>query len=172
MENKKKFISPSGALLAVVCFFMPWIKISCMDKTQYFSGAELARDHGQHIFWLLLACAIVMLLVFAVGFYKRRLDLAKPIVLVCAVSGLVILLFKYLDSGKGIKTDMGVIRPEDLGLSVSFGMVGTAIGFVVALVGTFFLKREMDAPTDSMPAPTKENADLQLPDHGDDKPAG
>jgi energy-coupling factor transporter transmembrane protein EcfT len=144
MKNKKKFISPSGALLAILCFFMPWIKISCMGEAQYFSGAQLASEHGQHIFWALLACAATILVVFVVCKYRKRLDIARPIVMLCAATGILILLFRYFDSSKEIKTDMGVIRMQDLGITVEFGIVGTFIGFVLALAGTFFLTRDTD----------------------------
>ena len=40
-------------LIVLICFFLPWIQVSCGPTKDTVSGIDLARD-GSHALWLYL----------------------------------------------------------------------------------------------------------------------
>lgn len=44
-------INLSAALIGVVCFFLPWVQVSCSGAKDTLSGLDLARN-GQTLLWL------------------------------------------------------------------------------------------------------------------------
>ena len=138
-EDKIGFLTPTGAAFAVICFFLPWVEVSCDRRTRIsISGADMARNDG--IFWLVLGAALVILASFFYFRSQKQLIQARPIVIFSSLVGLGVLLFKFFDFSKGTQILGRTIRPEDLGLSIQFGGVGTLLGFVLALIGCAFLE--------------------------------
>jgi len=50
METLRR-INLSAALIALVCFFLPWVQVSCGGAKDTLSGLDLARN-GQTMLWL------------------------------------------------------------------------------------------------------------------------
>jgi len=145
VEDKRGFLTPAGAAFALICFFLPWVEFSCDGKTRTsFSGVDIARYDG--IFWLVLVAAIVILMAFFYFRNQKQLIHARPIVALSSVAGLGVLIFKVINFFKGTQVLGQTIRPEDVGLSIQFGVIGTLIGFVLALIGTAFLEPVSDPP--------------------------
>ncbi|HVS20316.1 MAG TPA: hypothetical protein VHD88_00635 [Pyrinomonadaceae bacterium] len=44
-------INLSAALIGLVCFFLPWVQVSCAGAKDTLSGLDLARN-GQTLLWL------------------------------------------------------------------------------------------------------------------------
>jgi len=44
-------INMSAALIGLVCFFLPWVQVSCAGAKDSLSGLDLARN-GQTLLWL------------------------------------------------------------------------------------------------------------------------
>jgi hypothetical protein len=44
-------INLSAALIGTVCFFLPWVQVSCAGANDSLSGLDLARD-GRTLLWL------------------------------------------------------------------------------------------------------------------------
>jgi hypothetical protein len=44
-------VNLSAALIGLVCFFLPWVQVSCAGAKDTMSGLDLARD-GQTLLWL------------------------------------------------------------------------------------------------------------------------
>jgi hypothetical protein len=44
-------INLSAALIGTVCFFLPWVQVSCAGANDSLSGLDLARD-GRMLLWL------------------------------------------------------------------------------------------------------------------------
>ena len=44
-------INLSAALISLVCFFLPWVQVSCAGAKDTLSGLDLARN-GQTLLWL------------------------------------------------------------------------------------------------------------------------
>ncbi|PWT81207.1 MAG: hypothetical protein C5B44_04145 [Acidobacteria bacterium] len=83
--HKVKKVRLSAALVVLLCFFMPWIQVSCGSAKDSISGIDLARDN-QSLLWLI---PILIVATLVVGFFIRlrgNLDLGS---LLGFASGLV-----------------------------------------------------------------------------------
>jgi hypothetical protein len=151
VASRFPFLTPSGAGLAAICFFMPWVRFDCMGAQKTLSGADLANREA--VFWLALAAAVAIL---AAVFYFRSqgaLEKARPVVWIASLAGMGLLLVKYFSFSGGEKTPFGSITPKDIGLSIQPGAVGVLIGFALALIGVGGLKSEgTGAPGQAPPA--------------------
>ena len=134
---RKVFLSPAGAVLAFICFFMPWVKFSCGGVTRSSSGADIGGA-----LWLVPLAAAVILVAFFVLRGQKRVHRAKPFVIVSALVALAIMLIRYQNFVSEMKTQFGITRPEDIGLKIEFGAIGTVIGLAVALIGALTLTEE------------------------------
>lgn len=45
-------INSSAAIIALICFFLPWVQVSCAGARDTMSGLDLAR-HGHGTLWFL-----------------------------------------------------------------------------------------------------------------------
>ena len=82
MENTRK-ASISAALIVVVCFFLPWIQVSCAGAKDSLSGVDLARDHG--MLWLI---PVLMLLAAVLNFIVRQRSRLDVPALIAFIAGL------------------------------------------------------------------------------------
>ena len=83
MENRGATISM--ALIALICFFLPWVQVSCGASESRLSGIDLARD-GHNGLWLI---PLLMLLVLFLGIVRAWKDKSELSALVSFVAGLV-----------------------------------------------------------------------------------
>lgn len=144
---KKVFLSPAGAVLALICFFMPWVKFSCGGVTRSSSGADIGGA-----LWLVPLAAAVILVAFFVLREQKRVHRAKPFVVGSALVALATMLVRYQNFMSEMKTQLGISRPEDIGLKIEFGAIGTVIGLAMSLIGAFTLTEEGS----SVPSPSAE----------------
>ncbi|HEV8369513.1 MAG TPA: hypothetical protein VGQ39_16275 [Pyrinomonadaceae bacterium] len=75
----------TAGLIVLVCFFLPWIQVSCGASKDTASGVDLARD-GSHGLWLI---PLLMLALLFFGFAKAWKERHELTALVSLVSGLV-----------------------------------------------------------------------------------
>src|SRR5215831_10771741 len=76
-------INISAALIALICFFLPWEQVSCGGARDSLSGLDLAR-HDYSLLWLV---PLLMVAVFVVAFLRRRGEAQRLFSLVSIVSG-------------------------------------------------------------------------------------
>lgn len=132
-NDSKVILTPSGAGIAAICFFLPWMKISCMGETKYVSGADIGG-----ILWAVFIAAL--LIIMAVMFYKNKNEIhkAKAVVSISSLAALLIIFFKF---GHffilGEETALGRIKPKDVGMTIHIGSIGTVIGFILSLIGIY-----------------------------------
>jgi hypothetical protein len=74
----------TAALIVLICFFLPWIQLSCGGTRETASGIDLAR-HGSGALWL-IPLLMLALLFLGLKVWKQDRHLS---VLVSLVSGLV-----------------------------------------------------------------------------------
>lgn len=129
--DRRCFLTPSGAGIAAICFFLPWVKLSCAEKT--FSGADIGG-----IFWIVFIAALTILGFFFFFKANKRIDMIKPAVVISAVVALGILIWKFFELQSGVKTDFGRVTAKDIGMEIQFGAVGTVIGFIISYIGSLF----------------------------------
>src|SRR5256885_12332336 len=54
-------LTPSLAAFVLICFFLPWLQVSCLGLKDSASGFDLARRNDQEL-WLVLAAMLPVLL--------------------------------------------------------------------------------------------------------------
>jgi hypothetical protein len=83
MDSKR--ITISMALIAVICFFLPWVQLSCGASENRLSGADLARD-GHNALYLI---PLLMLAVLFFGIARAWKDRREVTATVSLIAGLV-----------------------------------------------------------------------------------
>lgn len=124
----------TAALIVLICFFLPWIHVSCGATKDTASGIDLARD-GSGALWL-IPLLMLALLFLALRVWKERRELST---LVSLVSGLV---SAYLMNRERLKFEdsSGLLR---VGVTGWFWLgLGSAVVIVLlAAVRIFKLRR-------------------------------
>jgi len=54
-------INTSAAIIVLVCFFLPWVQVSCAGAKDTLSGLDLARD-GQGLLWFVPGLMVALVL--------------------------------------------------------------------------------------------------------------
>lgn len=61
MDRIRK-VSISAAIFVLICFFLPWVQVSCLGVKESASGLDLARGGDRHLWFVpLLMLAIIFL---------------------------------------------------------------------------------------------------------------
>lgn len=80
-------INLSAALIVLICFFLPWVQVSCAGARDTLTGLDLARN-GHALLWLI---PLLMLAVIVVGLLHARKEKPLGLAIASAVSGSVAL---------------------------------------------------------------------------------
>jgi hypothetical protein len=131
MESRR--VTISMALIALICFFLPWVQVSCGASKDRLSGLDLARD-GHSGLWLIPLLVLAVLFLGIARVWKDRRELSA---LVGLVAGLV---SAYLMNRERVRAEdtSGLIA---VALTGWFWLgLGSTIGLVV-LSALRFLKR-------------------------------
>jgi hypothetical protein len=107
-------LTTSMALIALICFFLPWVQLSCGSSENRLSGIDLARD-GHNGLWLIPFLMLVVLFFGTARVWKKKRELSAITIL---IAGLVSSYFMNRER----------VRAED-----SSGLIA------VALTGWFWL---------------------------------
>jgi hypothetical protein len=81
VQNARR-VSMSAAAFVLICFFLPWVQVSCFGMKDSVSGFDLARGGGR-AFWLIPLLMILVLLLGSVRLVLERMPA------LFALSGLV-----------------------------------------------------------------------------------
>ena len=76
-------INLSAAFIVLICFFLPWVQVSCAGARDTLSGLGLARN-GQALLWLI---PLLMLAVLVVGLLRQRREKPTALAIVGFISG-------------------------------------------------------------------------------------
>lgn len=90
----------TAALIVLVCFFLPWIQVSCGATRDTASGVDLARD-GSKGLWLIPLLMLALLFFGLAKAWRERHDFS---LLISLVSGLV---SAYLMNNERVKFEDG-----------------------------------------------------------------
>ena len=108
MDSRRATISM--ALIALICFFLPWVQLSCGKSESRLSGVDLARD-GHSELWLIPFIMLVMLVIATARAWKDKREISA---LIGLVAGLVT---AYLMNRERV-------RAEDTSGLVAVGLTG------------------------------------------------
>jgi hypothetical protein len=167
--NQKSLLTPAGAALALICFFLPWAKIECMGVSKNISGSEIGGA-----VWLVFAAALAVLAAFYYFRSINNIEKSKPIIAVAAIVALVVMAWKYVSLLQGIKTEMGTITAKDLNMKIGIGAIGSSLGFLLVLFGLSSLVNSQETasptalpskPTAQVPEDTLISEDLEICPH-------
>ncbi len=86
--NLLKRINLSAAIIVLVCFFLPWVQVSCAGAQATSSGLNLAR-HDDALLWLV---PLLMSAVLVLGFLHARRESSRVYALTSAICGVVVVL--------------------------------------------------------------------------------
>jgi hypothetical protein len=128
----------TAALIVLVCFFLPWIQVSCGATKDTASGIDLARD-GSGALWLIPLLMLALLFV-ALRVWKERRELST---LVSLLSGLV---SAYLMNRERLKFEdgSGFLR---VGVTGWFWLgFGSSIGIVIVAAYRLLTRRKSSNP--------------------------
>jgi putative flippase GtrA len=121
------FITPAGAGIAIICFFLPWLRVSCLRDFE-FTGLEIA--HLKSVYWWVLVGEVAVVMLWTLG----KLGRLRRSALYVAAAAAVPLAIIFAPVIKGERT-----RGLDLELQV--GAYGTILGLIAALLGTISWSR-------------------------------
>ena len=125
MDNRRTTITL--ALIVLICFFLPWVQVSCGSSSSRLSGVDLAKD-GHNSLWLILflMCAVLLVAVARAWENRRQLTALVPL-----LSGLVT---SYLMNRERMRADdtsaLVAVRLTGwfwLGLVTAIGLVGVGV---------------------------------------------
>jgi len=134
-EDKKVLLTPAGAILALICFFLPWVKVSCAGKVNYLSGAEIGG-----IFWLVFLAPLVIIVAFFYFRSQKQLEKSRPVAILSSIVALAVIFIKYTSLAWEQKSVVAKAGSKVIDCTIQLGAVGTVIGFILAITGLFFLK--------------------------------
>lgn len=131
MDSRRATISM--ALIALICFFLPWVQLSCGKSESRLSGLDLARD-GHIELWLVPFLMLVMMVIATARAWKDKRAITA---LIGLVTGLVT---AYLMNRERVRAEnsSGLVA---VGLTGWFWLgIGATIG--LSILSSFrFLKR-------------------------------
>ena len=145
MESSSKsnshLMTPTGALVALICFFMPWINGSCGTM----SGAQIGGG-----LWLIPVISVLVLLVYFLG---RGMGHAIMIILLDVIALITIAVY------------FTRVLPMIEEITVQFGVYGTLVGLFLVLAGaivTTVQSKEDEVRSKDLPPPKKFDATTAL----------
>jgi len=83
MDNRRATMTLG--LIVLVCFFLPWIQVSCGGTKDTATGVDLARD-SSHALWLIPLLMLLVLFLGVARVWKERTNLSA---LISLISGLI-----------------------------------------------------------------------------------
>ena len=148
MEKNTPFITPAGGILALLCFFLPWLKIDCSIKMWgeklnsqivTVSGFEIATKQQLNLITVALIAAVIIIGISLYMLKEQTPWKSRLPVLISSGVGLACLLIEYIHLNTGIDTPLGKITLKELEVTFQFGAFGTVIGFILSIIGVWNL---------------------------------
>src|SRR5258708_30510344 len=79
MDNRR--ITVTLALIVLICFFLPWVQLSCGASTSRLSGVDLARD-GHNSLWLIPLLMLAILFVGIARAWRERRGISAFVIFI------------------------------------------------------------------------------------------
>ena len=132
-----QFITPLGGIIALICFFFPWFTKTRNLRDE--SGFQVTQP--DFVFSVNPTVFIASVMIVGVGLYmviRRTPWKSSVLVLISSGVGLAILLAKQLQHTRINRTF------DHSNYSTELGFWGTFAGLIIAALGTFLIRTEME----------------------------
>ena len=151
MRRHSIFLSPAGAGIAAVCFFLPWIKGSCGPITVEANGVRIGG-----IFWLVFAAALLTIALFAYFWKRRQFKSFRLAAISCASVSFGIIVYKFIEtfSGNAFNIDFA-----EIGSMLRVGAFGTLFGLALTVVGVVITDKRQNKKPDIQPSEHSSDSD-------------
>ncbi len=151
MKTKKTALVYIGALIIIVCFFLPWISISIMGFSFSVSGITFASGGGSsslgfeanRAFYIVPLLAVILVFIAVLG--RKKIGL-KNTGVVLMISSAVLIIYgvykviqfnkKFIESMEGLSQSLGKMSIMNI---IGIGFWGTFIGFGLIFIGGLML---------------------------------
>jgi hypothetical protein len=130
--EKARRTTLSAALIALICFFLPWVQVSCLGAKDSASGFELARE-GDGALWLL---PFLMILLLAFGLARIIWDRVPALFALIGMSGGLVSAWLMYNERQSSRPSLSLIPIFWtawfwLGLVASLTVAGAALWFYI-----------------------------------------
>ena len=124
-------INLAAAIIVLVCFFLPWVQVSCAGAQDSLTGLDLAR-HDDTLLWLI---PLLMVAALVLGLLRARREKPQAAAILSAVCGGVVM---YLMNRQRVRVhdESGLISAQLtgwfwLGFLSSLAVVISAVGILL-----------------------------------------
>ena len=128
-------INLSAAAIVLICFFLPWVQMSCGGARDSLTGFDLARQDSTLLWLIPLLTAAVLVL----GLLRRAGEKQQPFALLSAIIGGITLFL--MNNQRGKFNDALAVIPAQLTGWFWLGLI-SAGAMVVTGIGVLFRKRK------------------------------
>lgn len=151
MSQKSSLISRPAAILLIVCFFLPWLTVSCsgteisvtgyelatgIDEAQNYSAAE--QNSGDASYFLIPALGVI-----ALGASIAGLAVARVVYFACGGIGLAFFAWKMID----LQSQISEVRREGYVINVDyeFGWWLAIASLVALIIAGMLVKSDLES---------------------------
>ncbi len=149
-----RWLTPAGAGVTVLCFFLPWMKVSC-SGTRSLSGYDLANHAG--LLWVILIAAAVTLVVSTILIIRGRLSRGRFLATGGPLAAIAAIVFEGVRNWDKIRSGVKVIGIVGVDVALQIGFFGTMIGLLAALAGGIVIPKRPIPPPISAKQPLHQN---------------
>ena len=129
-----EFVSPAGAGIMLICFFLPWLRVSCGGKSVTLSGPGLGG-----VFWAILGISIMMLAAYIILGKRKKLHLSRWGFIAGSIVSIIIIAYESIKVA--VDPEIPFYIPSGMiGFKLKPGSWGMLLGLALTLVGAYFLK--------------------------------
>jgi hypothetical protein len=141
MESKganslRILLTPAGAAIAFISFFLPWIQISCLGRSTY-SGMDFGG-----IYWTVLLMALTILASFFLLRRVKQSHLLKFVTIGATLVAWGVIIYGCFAMAGGKRILVVRLGPDDVHLKIHAGGYGTFVGYAMAVLGVLQPRRK------------------------------
>jgi len=131
MRARAIFLSPAGAVLALISFFLPWAKVSCAPVVnRTVSGASLGG-----MFWLVIPFGAAILLSFFYFMSRLAVARSRPFIVAISAAALAVMIAKCSMLAQDAVSGISGKAAAAFDFRLQFGGVATFVGLLISLAG-------------------------------------
>lgn len=138
-QKSLELISPAGAGIVLICFFLPWLRVSCGTKKVILRGADMGGA-----LYVILGAAVVMIAAFAIYKYLGQAHKSRFVFLWASLLAIGTIVYEYISVMLDPKIPF-YIPGRMIGIELKIGAFGTILGLFLAALGGILL-RQPDSP--------------------------